>query len=422
MNHDLGSDIAPQGSTGARNPANPSWPPPDAKVPSSAEASQWMQWLPPGWVVLGRCRHGTAEPGPLANGCHAIAHPAVGAALIDIAPDATPNAEARLRRALGTSEFWPDFPGTLPVWHGRIEGADCRDLETLLRTQFAVLPPLTVAGGPAWVRAMREALAADPAWEVPGQGARPAPPAETEPAPRRRRSLAARGRRGALVLAGVLLTFVVGVLTGFALLPAPAPTVHAPTDRSVPTRQAAGPALPPRASLDQPMPAAPLRAAAITAPAALTAETTAGESGRAAMSAAAAPIAASPSAMVSAPAAAPATEASIRPQEQATPVAASRLDRPDPPVATLPAAALADPSSAAGSPLAASLPDPPPVSPVPPPLPAAQAVASRPVRVAATQPSGIDRACSRAVFRYQQGAVLTAVEAAHVRNGCATRR
>ncbi|RYJ01357.1 MAG: hypothetical protein EON47_11050, partial [Acetobacteraceae bacterium] len=53
--------------------------------------------LPDGWRLIGRCRFGT------------------GLALVDVAPDATPNAEARLRRALSAANFWQAFPGTLPV-------------------------------------------------------------------------------------------------------------------------------------------------------------------------------------------------------------------------------------------------------------------------------------------------------------------
>jgi hypothetical protein len=63
--------------------------------------------------VIGRCRFGTGGPGPHATGCYALAHPEVGVALIDVAPNATPNAEARLRRALTAVEFWPRLPGHL---------------------------------------------------------------------------------------------------------------------------------------------------------------------------------------------------------------------------------------------------------------------------------------------------------------------
>jgi len=403
---------------------------------SPAGPPQWLQWLPPGWVVLGRCRYGTAGPGPLATGCQAIAHPAIGIALIDIAPDATPNAEARLRRALGTAEFWPDFPGTLPVWHGRIEEADCRDLEALLHGQFAVLPPLTVAGGLSWVRAVRQAMAADPAWEVPGQAAlptpMPTPVAEAKPRPNRRRSLAARGRRAALVLGGVLLTFAVGVATGFALLPDPVPV-----DRPMPARQAARagtetPAMP-RPATDQAAPTARLRAAAITMPHISPADPAAGgvaglaapgavpQGGAsaerdAAVPPAAASLAARPPEVE--PAGAPAV--AVPAEDRTWSVVASRPGQPGPALAALPG-----PGQAAGPPAAGpfesqELPDPPPAAPVPPARAVVQAAAGRPVR--APQAAGIDRACSRAVFRYQQGEVLTTAEVAHVRNGCATRR
>ena len=85
---------------------------PHEAVQAAASERLLRSALPPGWSVLGRCRFSTASPGPFATGCHALAHPEVGIALIDIAPDVTPNAESRLRRALSVVEFWPDFPGT----------------------------------------------------------------------------------------------------------------------------------------------------------------------------------------------------------------------------------------------------------------------------------------------------------------------
>jgi hypothetical protein len=51
--------------------------------------------------------------------------------------------------------------------------------------------------------------------------------------------------------------------------------------------------------------------------------------------------------------------------------------------------------------------------PAPPPAP--------PLRRASAPPR-IDPGCTRALYRYQQGLALNATEAAHVRDGCATRR
>src|SRR4051812_44442453 len=178
------------------------WPEPMADDATSS-SSGLLGALPEGWVMLGRCRTGTAGPASYPTGCWALAHPTTGVALVDVAPDATPNAEARLRRALGAANFWPAFPGYLPVWHGRIELAAWRSLPGIMAEGFAELPPLTVPGKGAWIAAARGALADDPAWDVPGaapRGPRPMPMAglpeedeDMEPQPMRRPW---RGRTG----------------------------------------------------------------------------------------------------------------------------------------------------------------------------------------------------------------------------------
>jgi hypothetical protein len=103
-----------------------------------------------------------------------------------------------------------------------------------------------------------------------------------------------------------------------------------------------------------------------------------------------------------------------RPPEQiqaalAAPAPEPVQDKPSPP----PAVADASGSGAdAGEPLqmaSSSL-------PLPPLAPKA------PVQKVAKPPDRIDRACTQAVFRFQQGLALTPAEQAHVRNGCATRR
>ena len=55
-------------------------------------------------------------------------------------------------------------------------------------------------------------------------------------------------------------------------------------------------------------------------------------------------------------------------------------------------------------------------------LPLPPIVPKAPVQKVARVPDRIDRACTQAVFRFQQGLPLSAAEQAHVRNGCATRR
>src|SRR3954471_24044308 len=153
------------------------WPEPTADDATSS-SSGLLGALPEGWVMLGRCRTGTAGPASYPTGCWALAHPTTCVALADVAPDAAPNAEARLRRALGSANFWPAFPGYLPVWHGRIELSAWRSLPGIMAEGFAELQALPVPGKGARIAAARAALAEDPAWEVPGaasRGARPMP-------------------------------------------------------------------------------------------------------------------------------------------------------------------------------------------------------------------------------------------------------
>jgi hypothetical protein len=358
--------------------------------------------MPPGWRVLGRCRYGTAGPAVHATGCHALAHPAFGIALIDVAPDATPNAESRLRRALGAVRFWEGFPGNLPVWHGRVEGGALRELDGMVRDAFADMPPLTVPGKSAWVAAAAAGLAEDAAWQVPG---RPLAPAATPLMIEHEPSAPLRSRRNRRLAVGgaFALTFLVGLGAGVLMLdqdaPAPAPVraveastqtgqevAAVPATRAPPAEAPAAPAPPPMLAA-RPAPqqeAQPL----LAAPAALAPAT--------------------PAMAVAPPAEAMPAEAPPAPLPVATEAAAEPPPVPLP-AEPMPAVAEVPPPQSEPLVLEAALPTPPP----PPPRPAA-----RPARQAQT----IDRACRDAVFRFQQGATLSAAEQMHVRNGCATRR
>ena len=313
--------------------------------------------LPDGWRLIGRCRFGTAGPVGPASGCHALAHPGIGLALVDVAPDATPNAEARLRRALGAANFWQAFPGTLPVWHDRIEIGAVRNLPGLMAEGFSTLPPLTVPGKEAWIEAARQALAVDAAWEVPGQPPRrsivaPPPPVEDE-----QEDLLARSpvrRRGRWKVAGVAagLALLAGLVwLGSVPLEAPAP----------PPVQIAAAVVPeaPRPVPAQPAPPLPQLERVVVA--------------------------------LPVPAVVPPPPAAVAPRPVEPAVVA-----PEAPVEPL----LEE----------VALVLPPPAPPPAPPLRRASA------------PPRIDPGCTRALYRYQQGLALTAAEAAHVRNGCATRR
>jgi len=369
--------------------------------------------LPPRWSVIGRCRQGTALPSGGPTGCHVLAHPEVGLALLDVAPDTTPNAEARLRRVLAASGFPQRFPGTLPIWHGRIEPTELRLLPPLLEAAFAAQPSLTLDGGQVWVTAVREALDAEPAWEAanrPKRAVAPPPmpdepePEEEEAPPNLFRRVASAGRRLSLGL--VLGTvFALGVMAGYAL-------------QDDPDTELAMPATAARADPEPTMPAAPVQADPVQAdPEPLPA---------------AAPLA-TPPAEAEAPAplwtASPRagtgletlteeetteTETDVAPslsvvtETPATPADATASASPAEDGLGLSgdAASLEAPAEAA---IDEDLPLPPAALPAPPP------------KVARYSPR-YDRQCSTAIFRWQRGERLSAAEMAHVREGCAMRR
>ena len=178
--------------------------------------------------------------------------------------------EARLRRALTAAEFWPDYPGTLPVLHDRLEATALRSLPRVLEQGFAALPDLTVPGGTAWMEGVRRAMASDPAWELPGQPkAMPAvPPAasddldpDTTAAPPRRFRTPRWGRFATLPLA-FIATFALGLVAEFLLLNSPGPVAQPPAVvAALPPQAAAVPAPPAPAATSE----APPRPAASTA-------------------------------------------------------------------------------------------------------------------------------------------------------------
>ncbi len=367
--------------------------------------------LPPGWRAVGRCRLGLGGPAGVGTGCLALAHPTVGVALIDLIPHATPNAEARLRRALEAAGFHDRCPGMLPVWHGRVDPMMLRTLPNVLAEGFDSLPPLGLGGPEGWIGAVQAALARDPAWDVPGRPRAAAPvsalPEEAEeedaiPTPRQRR---VRWIGGGVALACCLAV-------GIALLPAaPAPTVG-----SAPTMAAApAPSTPPSAAV--PAPSNPPTLAATPAAGSLPTVAAAPAAGSAPTLAAPAP--SNAPTVAAAPAPAPVLAAMPPPTQPAPepPVAQSlppieRVALPVlRPVEPPPAPAAEPPPAEAAVVEEPALATPPPAPPPPPPL----------RQVAAPRPR-IDPNCSRALFRFQQGERLTPAEEAFVKTGCVTRR
>lgn len=410
--------------------ASPSWSASQERSPFPA--------LPDGWSVIGRCRFGTGVPGPHATGCYALAHPKIGVALIDIVPNATPNAEARLRRALTAVEFWPDFPGTLPVVHNRLDAAALRSLPWVLERWFSALPPLTVPGGSAWIEGVRRAMAVDPAWELPGQ---PKPMPDTPPAtardvgdavaprPGRASSRAsARPRRWgrlAILPLSFATVFGLGLVSGFLLLESPAsveqpaPAAEQPQSAAV----AAPPEAPPKpvevaAATPAPPPAASAEAPKPVTEAAAAPQAEAAASGTASAGGTAPAVPSSSTARPE-PAPGPAIAEAPSPAVPDDPSAMQRVAGLALGAASGAAAQAAPPLETRVShavPLGEALPPAPPRAPTPPP-----------VRTVSSQPSSrpspvIDRACSQALFRFQQGARLTAAEQNFIRTGCSTTR
>jgi hypothetical protein len=378
--------------------------------------------LPEGWAVLGRCRSGTGCPGPHATGCYALGHPDIGIALIDIAPDATPNAEARLRRAIAGAAGRLEGPGDLPIVHERMEMAALRILPWLLDKWFAAMPAPTHAGGLAWMEGVRTAMAADPAWELPGhpKAAPETAPLATGlgdlavPAPRSAERPRHVGRRAALpaAFAGV---FVLGLASGVLLLqssgPADPGTPAAATAPKV-SDAAAASGVPDAAQGSMAL-RGDARGIAAGQDTGATPQTSAsglpaagsrpaGDEASAA-GAAQAPTMAPPAA--DAPGAAP-PAAAASPEVE---LAAGAGNGPVPAATSVEPRASYVASGDEGLPLA------PPRAPAPP------------VRVSALQQTAraapvIDRACSQALFRFQQGERLTATDQNFIRSGCTTAR
>ena len=360
----------------------------DRRMPAAA--------LPTGWSVIGRCRQGTAGPAVRPTRCHVLANPAVGIALLDLAPDTTPNAEARLRRVLDAAGFRTAFPGMLPVWHGRVEPVELRLLPTLLKAAFTALPPLAVQGGASWVAAVRQALDADPAWEAADRPKRAVPPAPVpppeafdpppEPPPAARRA----GGAARLLPLGLAFeaVFALGLAVGYGL------SGGAGSGGPPPARSAVMPAT------EEATPATP-RAPVAAAPA------PGGD-----MAAVDEDATASPPA--------PDEPAPAAPEPAIEGIPPSRLaimdDAPAPPAAG-PGSATAEAGAAAPAmapEAVAGLPRLPPPAATPP-MP--------PRRRAAAPPAlAYDRSCGDALFRWQQGGILSRAEMAYVREGCPTRR
>lgn len=362
--------------------------------------------LPDGWTLIGRCRTGMAQAGDQ-GGCYVLAHAEVGVALVDLAPGTTPDAELRLRRMLNLVDFGAECRGYLPIVHCRVGAAEVGGLGRDLDAAFSCEPRLGIGRRTPWVAALRRVFRSGAAWEAIGQ-ARPILPG------RPGEGSAGRPRPGALVRGGLRTlalgaTFMLGLGAGILWYP-PASS----DDRSqemattgmppmVPGAGVlgAGPALP----ADRPLGGPVLREDAAA---------------RAALGVPAS----APLPPVSFPTG-PLPPESLR--QEPLPAVAAPVPLPEPPGPGLTGiggpvdtgvsgrnGAVPGLQIASGAGLAGALSQPVATEAAT----GTAAPAARRVR----EPLPIDRRCSEAVFRYQQGATLTQGEMSYVRRGCASWR
>lgn len=355
--------------------------PMDQTVPlqaPAAAAGPVRDWLPPpGWCLLGSLRGAGAEP----EGCHLLAHPDHGAMLLDLAPEGTPDAEARLGRTLERSGFAHRFPGTVPVWYVRLEPDRLPRFAALLREALAGRPPVAMPRNAGWIAALRQALRTDPTWVTEPEEREASAAAEARGGHDAGAPLPRRATRPVLMGAASCGIFLLGLAAGQVL--SPADLFHADADAVSRILRQDG----------------------------FAATASAKEAPRGAGSPGlVAPSAAMASGTSEAP---PVTE--MPPRDPAAPMVAiaASVSRVQP---------MADDAARAGQPAAlppAATITPPAggddIPPAPPPL-----AAPAPPRVAARRPAAVyDRRCAEAQFRWQQGERLSWADMAYVRQGCA---
>ncbi|MBV1797851.1 hypothetical protein [Siccirubricoccus sp. G192] len=194
-----------------------------------------------GWRILRKCRLGHGEGLPLA-----LLHPSIGVALLDLLPGRTEGAVEALRARLDLARFPAIFPGHLPVVHLRLSPRELETLQGRLEAAFAAVPPLSLAGGDAWVGAVARALMTEPA----------VPRLQSRRLRRRGRSAGRHRLAGGAVLAAVGLAVLLAVAGGGRPTPPAAPATDA-TGMSASLPAAEAPAAPPGGQAEAPAPVAP---------------------------------------------------------------------------------------------------------------------------------------------------------------------
>lgn len=195
-------------------------------------ASQLIEGMRPGWVLLQDCHLGDAGAAPVR---FALIHPEIGVALVDLAPALLPDAIVRLRQRLEAARFASIFPGHLPIVHRALPARQLRQAAALIDYAFALEPRLSLPGGGAWTGTVFRAL--DPAPVVAADPATPAPPSRTAPEPASQRVAASRRqhRPAGLLAFWALLAGAIGTGGLLLAISGPPPSSRAVADGGEPT-------------------------------------------------------------------------------------------------------------------------------------------------------------------------------------------
>jgi hypothetical protein len=405
------------------DPASPAQP--DSRFGLPRDFGHAGSGVPRGWMVVARARNaGVARGRAAPSGCFVLINPAEGAVLLDIAPGATPDAEARLRQAIQAGGADATLATGLPVRHVRLEPRELPKLAERLRAAFNDRAlPVAADWRPesVWMRALLTALAADASWEVTATGAFAQPPLPAGQAPVKLRGRPAMSRsptqyrgqaastrpggplRPTLVGLGVGGAFLAGLLCG-ALLPLA-------TERRPATVSAGAPDPPNLATASLAVTVLPASGA-----------------GRSAEDGPGLPLEppATPRPLPRLPAFDPPdAEASREPPASAPPaLSLSPLgERPTEPVALSALPAIAAPS--AHEPVTSGAPPArlPAETAALQATPSIAAPSAAPMRTPARRPPvPLDQRCAAAQFRWQQGEQLSWGEMAYIRQGCVAAR
>jgi len=125
----------------------------------------------PGWQILDRPLIGKGPFGHETRIDYAILFPKNGLSLLDISPNLTRNAIAKVRRTLDAVQFSMAYPGLLPIVYRQITPNDYPQLVTQLDKAFADVPPMPADWGASWTNLVLYALGGDPVPDLSQIGA-----------------------------------------------------------------------------------------------------------------------------------------------------------------------------------------------------------------------------------------------------------